>query len=193
SSVVVKTPAAAAAIRGTDWSLTVDGSGRTGLIVLEGEVVLSNPQGSVTVRQGEAATAAIGQAPTKIVLVRPKDREQMLFHLSLRDAFTTLPASPMEGRQLREQRARLEERPAEARTAEDWLTLAETRLRLEGTPAAREALAKARAKPLNRGQRARADLLDALFAGSERDYKEAAALFAGARPGLTGRRAIVAE
>jgi tetratricopeptide (TPR) repeat protein len=193
SSVVVKTPAAAAAIRGTDWSLTVDGSGRTGLVVLEGEVVLSNPQGSVTVRQGEGATAAIGQAPTKIVLVRPKDREQMLFHLSLRDAFTTLPASPIEGRQLRQQRAQLEQRPAEARSAEDWLTLAETRLRLEGTPAAQEALARARAQGLNASQRARAVLLDALFAGAERNYKEAAALFAKARPGLSGRRAIVAE
>src|SRR5919112_6709779 len=56
SGVDVKTPAAVAAIRGTDWSLSVEG-GRTSLIVLEGVVELSNAQGSVTVRQGEGAVA----------------------------------------------------------------------------------------------------------------------------------------
>ena len=59
SGVDVKTPAAVAAIRGTDWSLSVDGAGKTSLIVLEGVVELSNPQGSVTVRQGEGAVAAV--------------------------------------------------------------------------------------------------------------------------------------
>ncbi len=97
SGVDVKTPAAVAAIRGTDWSLTVDGSGKTGLVVLEGVVELKNAQGSVTVRQGEGAVASIGQAPTKFVLVNSNDREQMLFYLTLRDAFNWLPASPARG------------------------------------------------------------------------------------------------
>ena len=61
---------------------------------LEGVVELSNAQGSVTVRQGEGAVASIGQAPTKFVLVNSNDREQMLFYLTLRDAFNWLPASP---------------------------------------------------------------------------------------------------
>ena len=69
SGVEVKTPAAVAAIRGTDWSLSVDGSGKTALVVLEGEVELRNAKGAVTVRQGEGALAAVGQVPTKFVLV----------------------------------------------------------------------------------------------------------------------------
>src|SRR3954462_5357652 len=47
SGVDIKTPAAVAAIRGTDWSLSVEG-GRTSLVVLEGVVELRNPQGAVT-------------------------------------------------------------------------------------------------------------------------------------------------
>ena len=97
SGVDVKTPAAVAAIRGTDWSLSVDGSGKTSLLVLEGVVELRNAQGSVTVRQGEGAVAAIGQRPTKFVLVSPNDREQMMFYVSLRSVFTQLPATLLDG------------------------------------------------------------------------------------------------
>ena len=57
----VKTPAAVAAIRGTDWSLSVDGSGKTALVVLEGVVELRNAQGSVTVRQGDERVIARGE------------------------------------------------------------------------------------------------------------------------------------
>ena len=59
--LTVETPAAAAAIRGTDWSMTVDGSGKTSLIVLEGQVELSNEFGSVSVAAGEGAVASIGR------------------------------------------------------------------------------------------------------------------------------------
>ena len=93
--LVIDTPAAAAAIRGTDWTLTVGGDGKTSLIVLEGVVELKNAYGSVTVKQGEGAVAAIGKAPTRIVIVTPKDREQMLFHLALRDAFVWMPATTL--------------------------------------------------------------------------------------------------
>jgi hypothetical protein len=72
--LTVETPAAAAAIRGTDWTMTVDAGGKTSLIVLEGLVQFSNPQGSVSVAAGEAAVASIGQAPTKVLIVDPKDR-----------------------------------------------------------------------------------------------------------------------
>ncbi|MBW8320643.1 MAG: FecR family protein, partial [Rhizobium sp.] len=81
--VEVVTPAATAAIRGTDWTMTVKGA-ETSLTVLEGLVELSNPQGSVEVAQGEAAAATIGQAPRKIVIVDSDDREQMLFYLAPR-------------------------------------------------------------------------------------------------------------
>jgi tetratricopeptide (TPR) repeat protein len=190
SGVDVKTPAAVAAIRGTDWSLSVDGNGKTSLVVLEGVVELRNPQGSVTVRQGEGAVAAIGQAPTKFILVRPNDREQMLFYVTLRDVFVALPALPLKGPALRAERARIGAIAPDARRAEDWLSLAEIALRLDGRQAAGEALAAARRLPLSRAQQSRAFLVEGLLAGTRRQWREAAALFARAESGLDAQRRI---
>jgi len=192
TGVDVKTPAAVAAIRGTDWSLSVDASGKTSLIVLEGVVELSNAQGSVTVRQGEGAVAAIGQAPTKFLLARPNDREQMMFYLTLRDALTWLPASPLRGSARQTERARLEAIPPEARSAEDWLARAEVALDLDGYQAAAAALAEARRRPLSASQRARADLVEALIASAERRWKDAAALFRRSERGLDPKRRVSA-
>jgi tetratricopeptide (TPR) repeat protein len=193
TGVDVKTPAAVAAIRGTDWSLSVDGSGKTSLIVLEGVVELTNAQGSVTVRQGEGAVASIGQAPTKFVLVNSNDREQMLFYMTLRDTFTAMSVSPLTGPSLRAERARVAAIPAEARRAEDWLSLAETAPAFDGYAAGAAALAEARRFPLNPSQRARADLAEAVLAGAQRRWSEAAALFARAeRSGLDAKRRVSA-
>jgi len=181
-----------AAIRGTDWSLTVDGSGKTGLVVLEGVVELKNAQGSVTVRQGEGAVASIGKAPTKFILVNSNDREQMLFSLTLRDAFNGMPASPTLGPEMRAERARVENIPANARSTDDWLSLAETALNLDGRAVALRALAEARSRPLNNAQRARADLVAGLIAGLHRKWSEAASLFASAEKGLDERRRVTA-
>lgn len=187
SSLTIDTPAAAAAIRGTDWSLTVTG-GKTSLVVLEGTVELSNKQGSVTVHEGEAAVATIGSKPTKIVLVRPKDREQMLFYLSLRDAFAWLPATQGDRRADRADRARLVAIPPARRSPEDWLRLAETGLAYDGRAVAAAALARARAGGLSPSQRARADLVEGLIAGSQRRWSEAATLFRRGAPGLDPAR-----
>lgn len=192
TGVDVRTPAAVAAIRGTDWSLSVEG-GRTSLVVLEGVVELRNPQGSVTVRQGEGAVASIGQAPTKFVLVNSSDREQMLFYLTLRDAFSSASVSPLTGPALRNERARIEAVPPPARRAEDWLSLAEIAPYLDGRATAARALAEARRFPLSARQRARADLVAGLLAGAEQRWSEAAALFARAeRGGLDAKRRVSA-
>jgi tetratricopeptide (TPR) repeat protein len=192
TGVTVKTPAAAAAIRGTDWSLSVDSSGRTSLIVLEGVVELKNAQGSVTVRQGEGAVAAIGQAPTKIIIVRPKEREQMLFNLSIRNAFTFFPASPLLGAPARAERARLAAIPVERRSAEDWLAAAELAMSFDGVEAARQNLTQAQSRGLLPRQRARAHLVEGLLAGAERRWVDAAAHLTRAEQGLSGRQRIVA-
>nr|WP_274598285.1 FecR family protein [Rhizobium sp. CFBP 8752] len=85
--VQVQTAAAAAAIRGTDWTMTVSGND-TSLTVLDGIVQLANPQGMVDVRAGEAAAATLGQAPRKVVIVESDDREQMrsTFHREKRSS-----------------------------------------------------------------------------------------------------------
>ncbi len=191
SGVDVKTPAAVAAIRGTDWSLSVEG-GRTSLVVLEGVVELRNAQGSVVVRQGEGAVASIGQAPTKFVLTNSEDREQMLFYLSLRDTFSSMPVSPLSGPALRAERARVAGISAEKRSAEDWLSLAETALVLDGRAVAAQALAEARAGSLSAAQRARADLVEATLLGSQHRWSEAAALFGRAERGVDAKRRVIA-
>ncbi|RVP31783.1 TonB-dependent receptor [Sinorhizobium meliloti] len=190
--LVIDTPAAAAAIRGTDWTLTVGADGKTSLVVLEGVVELSNAYGSVTVKQGEGAVAAIGSAPAKIVIVTPKDREQMLFHLSLRNAFVWMPATPFSVPEMRRERARIEASPAASRPAEEWLTLAEIYLSLNGRDKAQAALAEAASRGLTRSQAARADLVKALIAGSSNRYEEAARLFARAERGLDPSRLTIA-
>ncbi|MEX0405989.1 TonB-dependent receptor [Aquibium sp. LZ166] len=190
--LTIETPAASAAIRGTDWTMSVDADGRTSLVVLEGLVELSNEFGSVSVAEGEGAVASIGQAPSKVVIVDPDDREQMLFHLTLRGAFVWMPASPLRTPEMRREHERLTAVPEAARSAEDWVTLAETE-RSFGEPAvSRSAADRARALALTPQQKARLDLLDALRHGAEQRYAEAAGLFERAAPKLSGDRRAVA-
>ncbi|MBO6717328.1 MAG: TonB-dependent receptor [Rhizobiaceae bacterium] len=190
--LTIETPAAAAAIRGTDFSLNVEGD-KTSLIVLDGQVELANEFGSVSVAGGEAAVARIGQAPTKIVIVDPDDREQMLFYLTLRGAFTFLPATPLDAAGMRREFRLLEAMPPERRSAEDWVSLAETSLSVSGRQPAIEAMTAARSMALSSSQRARLDLVEALILGSQRRYGEAAAKFQRALGGLDpARRSIAA-
>ncbi len=72
----MQTPSALAAISGTDWEMQVDDDGRSTLTVLHGRVEFSNAFGRVSVGGGEAAVAAVGQAPVKIQLQRPAERIQ---------------------------------------------------------------------------------------------------------------------
>ncbi|MBX5131502.1 TonB-dependent receptor [Rhizobium lentis] len=189
--LTVETPAAAAAIRGTDWTMTVEGD-KTSMIVLEGRVALSNPQGSVEVSEGEGAVATIGQAPRKVVIVTPDDREQMLFYLTLRNGFALMPASPLPTATMRSERGRITAVPAQSRSAADWLTLAEVQLTMDGAKDALASLARARALPLSAAQRARAEMIEALIAGGRMRYAEAARLFEKALPHLDPQRRAIA-
>ncbi len=191
AGVRVETPAAAAAIRGTDWTMTVSGS-QTSLNVLEGVIQLSNPQGSVEVRQGEGAVASIGQAPHKVVIIDSDDREQMLFFLPPREAFERMPPSVQPVAQMKREADRIASMAAGRRSAEDWLTLAETQLSLEGVPSARRTLEKVRTFRLSVSQAARVKLIDAILAAADGRYKEAARFFAQAEKGLSGDRRGVA-
>lgn len=189
--LLIETPAAAAAVRGTDFALSVEGD-RTSLTVLEGIVSLSNPQGSVTVRQGEAAAARIGEAPTKIVITNPADREQMLTYLSLRSAFTALVPSPFPSAVLRAERARIENQPEAARSPADVVTAAEVALAFEGAEAARRMLAQARPQVTQPDLVSRLDLVEGLIAANERRYGDAARLLAAAARHLDADRRAVA-
>ena len=74
SRLNLETPAATAGIRGTDWELDVDATGKTLLTVLSGRVEFSNAQGAVTVSSNEAAIAEVGRIPVKIQLSNTSKR-----------------------------------------------------------------------------------------------------------------------
>ena len=58
-----RTPVASGAIRGTEFTVRVGDDGATDVIVLEGEVELSNEAGAAVAKAGERLGAAAGQAP----------------------------------------------------------------------------------------------------------------------------------
>jgi Tfp pilus assembly protein PilF len=192
SGVNVETPSATVAIRGTDWSLSVDGS-RTTLVVIEGVVVMSNGQGSVTVRKGEAAVAEIGRAPAKIVLTQPPGREQALYYMSLRSAFNGIRLAPVSSRQARDRYAELEQIPPENRNADQWLEIAELALPIAGRDMASKALEHAKAiSGFSRVAAARADMVEGILAARARQWDKASALFGAAIPALSGDRKYIA-
>lgn len=92
ASLSVETPAATAAIRGTEWALSVSGD-QTALQVFDGKVTLANDQGSIDVGAGQAGRAETGKAPTRVVLADPVGREQILYFVRLEDGLDLLPSS----------------------------------------------------------------------------------------------------
>ncbi|MGH8094561.1 MAG: TonB-dependent receptor domain-containing protein [Chthoniobacterales bacterium] len=65
----VKTPAANGAIRGTEFIVAVAANGRSTFTMLDGEVEVSNAQGSVVVQSGERADVEPGRKPTKTAVI----------------------------------------------------------------------------------------------------------------------------
>jgi tetratricopeptide (TPR) repeat protein len=65
----VKTPAANGAIRGTEFVVTVAANGHSSFTMLDGELEVSNSQGSVLVQSGERADADPGQKPKKTAAI----------------------------------------------------------------------------------------------------------------------------
>jgi len=64
-----QTPSASGAIRGTEFNLAVGEDGRTELTLLDGQVGLTNEQGSVQLQSGEQATVEKGKAPQKTAVI----------------------------------------------------------------------------------------------------------------------------
>ncbi len=73
--LTVETPFIDAAVEGTEFLVQVEAE-RTLIVVFEGRVRASNPQGELAVTSGEAALAEAGRAPTPYLIVRPRDAVQ---------------------------------------------------------------------------------------------------------------------
>jgi tetratricopeptide (TPR) repeat protein len=72
----VWTPAVTAGIRGTEFNLRVDRERATTIILLEGRLILANPQGQIDLDPGEEGFTELGKAPVKRVVLQPKDAVQ---------------------------------------------------------------------------------------------------------------------
>lgn len=95
SQLTLRTPSATAAIRGTEWGLRIEGS-ESRIEVASGAVEFFNDHGRLLVESGQAATAQVGQAPVRVIVVDRGAREQMLYYLS-RDFIpsTLAPGDPL--------------------------------------------------------------------------------------------------
>ena len=82
SRVKVETPSVTAAIRGTEIDVRVEADGESFVSVLEGGVELSNDQGRLLVNAGEQGKPRPGEAPTKTILVNPRDAVQWTLYYS---------------------------------------------------------------------------------------------------------------
>jgi tetratricopeptide (TPR) repeat protein len=69
----IETPTVTAAIRGTEFAVDVAANGTTTITMIEGIVDASNQFGRLQVAAGEQAFIEPGHAPTKRVVVRPRD------------------------------------------------------------------------------------------------------------------------
>ncbi|MBO9630386.1 MAG: FecR domain-containing protein, partial [Shinella sp.] len=191
SGVTVKTPAATAAIRGTDWAMTVAAT-RTTLSVIEGLVDLSNADGLVSVGTGEAAVATLGGKPSKIMISGGDIRQQMLYNLNLRDAFGSggivkpRPDGAKGGKAARAHHKRSE-------LAEETVEAVEVSFENQSRADTIRMIAAARSSSLSRLQRARLDYIEGRLLAGARRYNEAAALLDSARKGLSGEDRISAE
>ncbi|OJX36424.1 MAG: TonB-dependent receptor [Burkholderiales bacterium 68-12] len=154
SPLQIETPAATAAIRGTDWDLRVEPDGRTLLTVLSGTVEFGNAQGQVRVGPNEAALAAVGQAPVKLLLAQPRDRVQWVNALQA-DPLPHLRADPapaalepvvqaLAARRPGAARSALAAVPASDAAAPGWVAVLQAAIALQegDLPGARQLLAR---------------------------------------------------
>lgn len=96
SGMTVRTPTAAAAIRGTEINLRV-APDETVLTVVEGTAEFSNDQGAILVSAGEEATARPGQPPTKRVILNPEDAVQWALYYPAEVSLGELPPEATSG------------------------------------------------------------------------------------------------
>ena len=69
SETQFRTPSASGAVRGTEFNVTVKENGRMELALLDGQVDLTNNQGSLKIESGQQAVVDPGQAPQKVALI----------------------------------------------------------------------------------------------------------------------------
>lgn len=95
SGLTIRTPAAAAAVRGTEINIVVRPDNETVLTVVEGSAEFANTAGSILVNAGEEGTARPGQAPTKRVILNPENAVQWALYYPVDASWRDLPAAAL--------------------------------------------------------------------------------------------------
>ena len=95
SGLTIRTPAAAAAVRGTEINIVVRPDDETVLTVVEGSAEFANTAGSILVNAGEEGTARPGQAPTKRVILNPENAVQWALYYPVDPSWRDLPAAAL--------------------------------------------------------------------------------------------------
>ncbi len=140
----IQTLPATATIRGTEFNLTVGPSDSARLAVLQGLVEFHNPQGSVLVAAGEQATAIVGEAPRKTVLVNPLDAVQWSLYYPGIVSYRDYPLTGMDPSRLQKQFTTLQSRlAASPRDANALVELGEVSFDLGRRTEARTAFTQA--------------------------------------------------
>ena len=79
--LMIETPNATAAIRGTEWSISVR-ENESRVVVAEGSVQMSNKSGTVNLGRNEQGVVIGDEAPVKSIIISPRDRIQWTYYLS---------------------------------------------------------------------------------------------------------------
>src|SRR5688500_8783565 len=95
SGLTIRTPAAAAAVRGTEINIVVRPDDETVLTVVEGSAEFANTAGSILVNAGEEGTARPGVAPTKRVIRNPENAVQWALYYPVDTSWRDLPAAAL--------------------------------------------------------------------------------------------------
>jgi tetratricopeptide (TPR) repeat protein len=93
SGLSIKTPAATAAIRGTEINVQITPDGESVLTVVEGAAAFTNDAGSVLATAGEEARARPGQAPTKRTILNPDNAVQWALYYPVQQARADVAAA----------------------------------------------------------------------------------------------------
>jgi tetratricopeptide (TPR) repeat protein len=93
SGLTIKTPAATAAIRGTEINVQITPDGESVLTVVEGAAEFANDAGSVLATAGEEARARPGQAPTKRTILNPDNAVQWALYYPVQQARADVAAA----------------------------------------------------------------------------------------------------
>jgi len=183
--ITFETPAAIAAIRGTDWHIDVDEKKLTTLVVLDGNVDFFNQFGRLQVNAGEIAIAELGKAPTKRRIIQPKDQPYWVLDLSLEwFNMLTITDKPV---------GMLKSLPM----PEDILERAEYFYDhgdyARATTVLENASGNTNTLDLDDGRQGRADLIKGLLSVHKHRFEEANTLLAHASEKLYGRKRAIAN